>query len=83
MDELQETTMRRWTLPLTVTVAGLGGLGLLYLATRGRATLHRLMSYVEAVPDALREFNDAAETEITRLQSAVDDLARSLRPTTE
>ncbi len=75
--------MRKWGLPITVTLAGLGGLGLLYLATRGRDTMRRLLSYVESAPEALREFNEAAENEVARLQSAVDELARTLHPTTE
>lgn len=73
--------MRKWYLP--VTIAGLGGLGLFLLATRGRETMRRLLHYMDAAPDAFREFNDAAEREIAHLQSAVDELARTLRPTTE
>ncbi len=68
--------MRKWAVPLTV--ASIGGLGVLFLATRGRETLNRLLSYMESAPDAIREFNDTAEREIARLQTAVDELADSL-----
>lgn len=73
--------MRKWYLP--VTIAGLGGLGLFLMATRGGDTMRRLLRYMEGAPDAFREFNDAAEREIANLQRAVDELARTLRPTTE
>ncbi len=68
--------MRKWAFPLTV--AGIGGLGVLFLATRGRETFNRLLAYMESAPGALREFNEAAECEIARLQLAVDELADSL-----
>lgn len=68
--------MRKWAVPLTV--AGIGGIGLLFLATRGRETMRRLLAYMEAAPDAIREFNVTAEREIARLQNAVDELAESL-----
>jgi hypothetical protein len=73
--------MRKWYLP--ATIAGLGGLGLYLMATRGRETMRCLLRYMDAAPDTFREFNEAAEREIANLQSAVDELARSLRPTTE
>ncbi len=68
--------MRKWAVPLTV--AGIGGIGLLFLATRGRETMRRLLSYLESAPEAIREFNETAEREIARIQNAVDELAESL-----
>ncbi len=68
--------MRKWYVPLGLL--GLGGLGLLFATQRGRETVKRLANFVDAAPDAWREWNEAAMREIARLQSAVDELAQNL-----
>jgi len=68
--------MRKWYLPMTVL--GLGGLGVLLFTERGRRSLEWL---VEQLPDAPRHFaewNEAAQRELDRIQTALDDVAKSL-----
>lgn len=81
MGVLKDSAMRKWYVPMTV--AGLGGLGLLLASDWGRNALRRLRRSMQAAPGALREFNCAVEGEITRLQESVDELARAIRPATE
>jgi hypothetical protein len=68
--------MRRWYVPLTVL--GLAGLGALILTQRGRQVLDWLVENLENAPDALLEWNEAVQSELERLRTAVDQLADSL-----
>jgi len=73
--------MRKWYVPLTV--AGLGGLGVLLLSDSGRNVLRWLGRYVRWNSEGLLEWNEAAEAELLRLQEAVTSIAESLQPRTE
>ena len=70
--------MRRWYLPLTVI--GLGGVGALLLSERGRAALRKLLEGFWQAPDRLRDWNGDLESELDRIQDAVDSIAESLNP---
>jgi hypothetical protein len=68
--------MRKWYVP--VTVIGLSGLGLLVLSNRGRQAVRWLFENVHRAPDALLEWNEAAQRELDRIQTALNRVARSL-----
>jgi len=68
--------MRRWYVPLAVL--GLGGLGLLVLTERGRRSLRWAAERMDQAPDAFAEWNDAAQRELERIQSALNRVATSL-----
>ncbi len=68
--------MRRWFVPLTL--AGLGGLGYLFLTQRGRQFLGWAMEQVHEAPDKFLEWNEAAQRELDRIQIALNRVADSL-----
>ncbi|MFB3918149.1 MAG: hypothetical protein ACE14M_15580 [Terriglobales bacterium] len=68
--------MRKWYLPLTVV--GLGGLGVLFLTERGRSALRWLYDNLHEAPDTLLEWNEAAQRELDRIQTALNRVAESL-----
>jgi hypothetical protein len=68
--------MRKWYLPLTV--AGLGGIGLLLLSEPGRKGLRWLAANLHRAPEALLEWNEAAQREMDRIQMALNRVADSL-----
>ena len=69
--------MRRWYLPLTML--GLGSLGLLLMTDRGRHRLKWLMANLHRAPEALLDWNEAAQREIDRIQLALNRVAESLQ----
>ncbi len=70
--------MRKWYVP--VTVLGLTGLGVLVLTERGRAALRWAFENLHRAPDALLEWNEAAQRELDRIQTALNRVASSLEP---
>lgn len=68
--------MRRWYLP--VTVIGVSGLGLLFLTDRGRNGLRWVFDNLHKAPDALLEWNEAAQRELDHIQAALNRVAQSL-----
>ena len=68
--------MRKWYVPLAVL--GFGGLGLLVLTDRGRRGLRWAMERMDDAPDTLAEWNDAAQRELERIQTALNRVATSL-----
>jgi hypothetical protein len=68
--------MRKWYVP--VTVVGLSGLGALLLTERGRAGLRWMLENVQRAPDRLIEWNDSAQHELDRIQTALNRVASSL-----
>ncbi len=68
--------MRRWFLP--VTVMGIGGLGVLLFTDRGRRAVEWLLESAEDAPARLAEWNEAAQRELDRIQTALDRVAQSL-----
>jgi len=73
--------MRRWYLPLTVI--GLGGVGALLLSERGRSALRTVLKGFWEAPDRLLDWNGDLESELDRIQSALDGIAESLNPRPE
>lgn len=69
--------MRKWYLPMTVL--GLGGLGVLLFTDRGRRALALLAEYLPEAPERFAEWNEAAQRELDRIQSALDHVAETLR----
>ncbi len=69
--------MSKWYVSLTI--AGIGGLGLLFLTERGRYALRWLSENVRFAPERIAEWNDAAQRELDRIQLALDRVAESLQ----
>ncbi len=70
--------MRRWYVPLTVI--GLGGIGALLMTERGRMALHKILEKFWQAPDRLLEWNGSLESELDRIQAALDRIAESIDP---
>ncbi len=70
--------MRKWYVP--VTVLGITGLGVLVLTERGRAALRWMYENLHRAPDTLLEWNEAAQRELDRIQTALNRVADSLEP---
>jgi hypothetical protein len=68
--------MRKIYVPLTLV--GLGGLGWLLLTERGRHALGWIGENLQHGPDRLLEWNEAAQRELDRIQTALNRVAKSL-----
>ncbi len=68
--------MRKWYLPLTVV--GIGGLGWLFLTDRGRNALRWAMEHAHEAPERFLEWNEAAQRELDRIQTALNRVSESL-----
>jgi hypothetical protein len=68
--------MRRWYVP--VTVIGLSGLGLFFLTNRGRKAVRWVSENMHHAPDRLLEWNEAAQRELDRIQTALNRVASTL-----
>ena len=69
--------MRKWAVPLTVL--GLGGLGALAFSRRGRNAVKWVIDQIPEAPEHIANLNDAAQTELDRIQSALNEIAESLQ----
>jgi hypothetical protein len=69
-------SMRKWYLPLTVL--GLGGLGVWFLTERGRNSLRWLFENAHRAPDTLLGWNETAQRELDRIQTALNRVAEQL-----
>ena len=69
--------MRKWYFPMTVV--GLGGLGWLLFTKRGRRAVGMLAEYLPQAPQRFAEWNEAAQRELDRIQTALDHVAENLR----
>ena len=63
---------------MPVTVVGLSGLGLFFLTARGRAALRWMLEHLHQAPEALLEWNEAAQRELDRIQTALNRVAATL-----
>ena len=70
--------MRKWFVPLAVLAVS--GLGALLLTDKGRETLRRLLARLEEAPQRWAEWNDSAQSELERIQAALNQIAESLEP---
>jgi hypothetical protein len=66
--------MRKWYVP--VTVVGLSGLGMFLFTQRGRWLLRWL--YENTRSEALLEWNETAQRELERIQTALNRVAATL-----
>lgn len=73
--------MRKWYLPLTVL--GLGGLGAALMSQRGRNLVKSLFDRGGEAPAKLVEWNENAQSELAKIQEALDRIAEHLDPGTE
>ncbi len=69
--------MKKWAVPLTVL--GLGGLGALAFSRRGRNAVKWMVDQLPEAPDKIAAFNDAAQSELDRIQSALNEIAENLQ----
>ncbi len=69
--------MRKWAVPLTVL--GVGGVGALMLSQRGRTAIRWVFRRMEEAPEHIAQWNEAAQTELAKIQSALNELEESLR----
>lgn len=69
--------MRKWFLPLTVL--GIGGIGALLLSEAGRRRLEWLFDRLDEAPDKLAEWNEAAQSELEKIQTALNEVADTLQ----
>jgi len=70
--------MRKWLVPLIAV--GAGGLGAFLLSDKGRATLRRRMLYLGEAPESWDEWNAGAQSELQRIQDALNQIAQTLEP---
>jgi hypothetical protein len=68
--------MRKWYVPLTVV--GLSGVGLLLLSDSGRRRLRWLFNNLHRAPEALVTWNETAQRELDRIQTALNRVASTL-----
>jgi hypothetical protein len=73
--------MRKWYVPLTV--AGIGGLGVFLLTESGKEFLLMLRQSIRRHASGLQEWNEIAEQEMQRIQTALAALSDSLEPRRE
>jgi hypothetical protein len=69
--------MRKWFVPLTML--GLGSLGALILSERGRQALDWVFDRIDEAPDRIAEWNDTAQVELDKIQSALNEIADNLQ----
>ena len=69
--------MRKWFLPLTVL--GIGGVGALLFSERGRRGLEWLFDRLDEAPDRLAEWNESAQSELEKIQNALNELSDTLQ----
>jgi hypothetical protein len=81
LDGLVGWSMRKWALPLTVL--GLGGLGAALLSERGRNFVSSLFDRGSDSATKFIEWNETAQSELARIQKALDRIAEHLEPGNE
>ncbi len=70
--------MRKWYLPLTVL--GLGGIGAALLSPRGRAVVSSWFERTSQDASHFVDWNEAAQSELAKIQKALDRIAEHLDP---
>ena len=63
---------------VSMTVAALGGVGLLLMTERGREIARWVVGNLHRGPEKLMEWNEAAQRELDRIQIALNRVADSL-----
>ena len=70
--------MRKWYLP--VTVLGVSSLGALLLSEFGRELLRSWFGGLGPAPKTFADWNDSVQTELDKIQLALNQLTDSLQP---
>lgn len=70
--------MRKWYLPLTVL--GIGSLGAALFTERGRKLVGSVFEKTPTAPSKFIEWNETAQSELARIQEALDRIAEHLDP---
>jgi hypothetical protein len=70
--------MRRWYVPLTVL--GLGSISAFLLSERGRNAVREIFQNFRASPDRWQDWNDSLDSELERIQTALNQIAEGLEP---
>ena len=70
--------MRKWWLPLLMI--GAGGAGAVLMTEKGRAALRGLLAKLESAPSHWDDWSESAQDELERIQSALEQIARTLEP---
>lgn len=69
--------MRRWFVPLTVL--GIGGIGALLFSEAGRRGIEWFFDRLDEAPDRFAEWNESAQSELEKIQTALNELADTLQ----
>lgn len=69
--------MRKWFVPLTML--GIGSLGALILSERGRQAIDWVFDRLDEAPDRIADWNDTAQLELEKIQSALEEIADTLQ----
>jgi hypothetical protein len=69
--------MRKWYVPMTV--AGLGGLGVLLFTDRGRRWLRWVAEHLPEAQEQLAVWNETAQRELDRIQTALNSIAETIQ----
>ncbi|HEY3928136.1 MAG TPA: hypothetical protein VGL89_07170 [Candidatus Koribacter sp.] len=65
---------------VSLTLLGLGGLGAALMSERGRRFVTGLFDRTSDGPSKFMEWNDTAQSELARIQKALDRIAEHLDP---
>jgi hypothetical protein len=68
--------MRKWLVPLLAL--GAGGIGAFFLTPKGRETIRGLWARFEDSPKRWKEWNESAQSELERIQNALNQISQSL-----
>ena len=69
--------MRKWAVPLTVL--SVGGVGALIFTPRGRTAIRWVFRRMQEAPEKIAQWNETAQTELEKIQTALNEVAESLR----
>jgi hypothetical protein len=74
---MEVENMRKWYAPLVLL--GLGGVAMLLLTERGRSCLRWASENLRRAPESLLGWNEAAQRELDRVQTALNRVAETLQ----
>lgn len=69
--------MKNWKVPLAVF--GLGSVGAVFFALRGQPLARWVKARVQGAPARLAGWNESAQQELARLESALNEIDQSIR----
>lgn len=70
--------MRKWLLPLLML--GAGSAGAFLLSERGRTAVRGWLEKLQTAPDTFSAWNESAQTELERIQFALEQISQLLEP---